>query len=277
MARGPNLACCLFLWFKFDWTRAMLILFFFLMWTILKVFVEFVTILLLFYILVFWLQGTWDLSFPTRDWTCTPCTGRQSLNHWSAREVPAMLVHFMHCLWRLSRCNGRAEYSWQRPNGLQSLKFLLSDYLQKVSNPYSRWPTSPTHHKSRFQPETMAQSNLDHLLLDGTADQDLNQNLTCTQCCLGSRSHSDLRTRAPVLFSGMERVSPLPNSPREIKAHWPLSMALGRGRKGRFQRQHWRLSQRVRGKLFLPKGQNIIKPRRQSSPTPPQQAPEQVT
>ena len=45
----------------------MLILFFFLMWTILKVFVEFVTILLLFYILVFWLQGTWDLSFPTRD------------------------------------------------------------------------------------------------------------------------------------------------------------------------------------------------------------------
>ena len=31
--------------------------FFFLMWTIFKVFIEFVTTLLLFYALVFWLQG----------------------------------------------------------------------------------------------------------------------------------------------------------------------------------------------------------------------------
>ena len=38
------------------------ILFFedFLMWIIFKVLIEFVTILLLFYILVFWLQGTWE-------------------------------------------------------------------------------------------------------------------------------------------------------------------------------------------------------------------------
>ena len=41
---------------------------FFLMWTIfLKVFIEFVTILLLFYVLVFWLRGMWDLSSPTRN------------------------------------------------------------------------------------------------------------------------------------------------------------------------------------------------------------------
>ena len=39
---------------------------FFLMWTILKVFIKFVTVLLLFYVLVFVPQGTWDLSFPTR-------------------------------------------------------------------------------------------------------------------------------------------------------------------------------------------------------------------
>ena len=32
-----------------------------------KVFVKFVTILLLFYVLVFWPQGTWDLSSPTGD------------------------------------------------------------------------------------------------------------------------------------------------------------------------------------------------------------------
>ena len=34
------------------------------MWTVFKVFVEFVIILLLFYVLVFWPQGTGDLSCP---------------------------------------------------------------------------------------------------------------------------------------------------------------------------------------------------------------------
>ena len=38
-------------------------------------------ILLQFNVLVFWLQGTWDLSSATRDQTCTLCIGRQSLNH----------------------------------------------------------------------------------------------------------------------------------------------------------------------------------------------------
>ena len=42
-------------------------IFFFLMWTIFKVFIEFVTILLLFYVLVFWPRGMWALSSPTRD------------------------------------------------------------------------------------------------------------------------------------------------------------------------------------------------------------------
>ena len=35
--------------------------------TFLKVFTEFVTMLLLFYVLVFWPQGMWNLSSPTRD------------------------------------------------------------------------------------------------------------------------------------------------------------------------------------------------------------------
>ena len=35
------------------------------MWTIFKVFFKFVTILLLFYVLVFWPQGTWDISSQT--------------------------------------------------------------------------------------------------------------------------------------------------------------------------------------------------------------------
>ena len=51
-----------------------------------KVFIEFVTILLVL-CFAFCLQGMWDLSSPTRDWTCTPCSGRQSSNHWITREV----------------------------------------------------------------------------------------------------------------------------------------------------------------------------------------------
>ena len=39
----------------------------FLTWTVFKVFIDFVTILLLYYVLVFWLGGVWDLSSPTRD------------------------------------------------------------------------------------------------------------------------------------------------------------------------------------------------------------------
>ena len=32
-------------------------------------------------------HGMWDLSSPNRDQTCAPCIGRQSFNHWTAREV----------------------------------------------------------------------------------------------------------------------------------------------------------------------------------------------
>ena len=33
----------------------------------------------------------WDLSSPTRDRTCTPCSGRRRLNRWTAREVPRVM------------------------------------------------------------------------------------------------------------------------------------------------------------------------------------------
>ena len=65
------------------------------MWTIFKVFTEFVIVLLLFYALVFWPWGMWDLHSPTRDRTHTPSKGRQSLNHWMAREVPQIIHSFI--------------------------------------------------------------------------------------------------------------------------------------------------------------------------------------
>ena len=40
------------------------------------VFIDFATKLLLFSVLVFWLQSMWDLSSQTRDGTHTLCTGR---------------------------------------------------------------------------------------------------------------------------------------------------------------------------------------------------------
>ena len=46
------------------------------------------TKMLLFYVLVFWLRLMCDLSFPTRDQTCSPCIVSQSASHWTAREAP---------------------------------------------------------------------------------------------------------------------------------------------------------------------------------------------
>ena len=58
------------------------------MWTIFKVFIKFVTILFLVYVLVYWPQDMWDYSYPRRDQTRTPCTGKRSPNHWTAGKVP---------------------------------------------------------------------------------------------------------------------------------------------------------------------------------------------
>ena len=54
-----------------------------------KVFIEFITIL--FYILVLGPQGMWHLRSHTKDQTSSPCTGRHSLYHWPAREVPDLI------------------------------------------------------------------------------------------------------------------------------------------------------------------------------------------
>ena len=79
--------------------------FFFLVWFdmdhFLKVFTEFVTILLLFYVLVSWPRGMWDHSSLTRDGIHTPGTGRQSPSLWTAREVPPQFKSQRHLLLAL--------------------------------------------------------------------------------------------------------------------------------------------------------------------------------
>ena len=65
-----------------------------------KVFIEFVTTLLLFYAFGWgaWLAKRHVKSlFPTRAQTCSPCIGRWSLNHWTAREVPCFAYLYSNC------------------------------------------------------------------------------------------------------------------------------------------------------------------------------------
>ena len=70
-----------------------------------EVFIDFVTLSLLCYVLGFWPRGMWDCSSLTRDRTCTLCIGRQSLNHWTTREVPKrwFWVHFAEYDWMVNR------------------------------------------------------------------------------------------------------------------------------------------------------------------------------
>jgi len=57
----------------------------------------------LFFFFSFLLCGMWDLSSLTRDGTCAPCIGRQSLSYWTAGEVPSFFFSsnwsnmFMSC------------------------------------------------------------------------------------------------------------------------------------------------------------------------------------
>ena len=72
---------------------------------ILKGFIEFVRVLLLFYVLFFWLKGMCNLRSLTKGQTYTPCTGRQSLNHWTAGQVPTLTVLMcFHPLIRSHSC-----------------------------------------------------------------------------------------------------------------------------------------------------------------------------
>ena len=60
------------------------------MWKCFNVFIELVTLLLLFCVLIFWPWGIWELDSLTRNQTYTPCIGRRSLNYWTAREIPTI-------------------------------------------------------------------------------------------------------------------------------------------------------------------------------------------
>ena len=76
----------------FFWSQTFFkIFFFFLMWTILKVLIEFAVTLLLFF------GGFFDheacsILAPHQGWLqLQPCIGRRIINHWTTREDPRLL------------------------------------------------------------------------------------------------------------------------------------------------------------------------------------------
>ena len=87
-----------------------------------------------FCVLVSWLRGMWDLSSPTRGQTHTPCIGRRTLNHWTAREVPC---HEVLTTRSLDAPQPRADKinAWKSNKVSGSLKcFLRSecDFIGKI-------------------------------------------------------------------------------------------------------------------------------------------------
>ena len=103
------------------------------------VFIEFVTILLLFLCFVFfWPWSLWDPSSPTRDWNCTPFIGRQSLNHWTAREVPVIIYIGTFILLFIIIIHGTVSYS-QIIGNLKSREniFVLISFYPRAS--HSDW------------------------------------------------------------------------------------------------------------------------------------------
>ena len=65
------------------------------------------------YVLVFWPWGMWDLSYPSRDWTHTPCIRSQNSNYWTVRKVPTIYVYllFSHSIIANSLQTHEQQYS----------------------------------------------------------------------------------------------------------------------------------------------------------------------
>ena len=121
------------------------------MWAIFSI--ELVTTLLLFYVLVFWPQGMWDLISLTRDRTCAPCTGSTESYPLDCQGSPISIV-LNHAAcgsfydspnWRiqnLQRTQGTSSRWWQCPS---SLDFRREDWmgglavLRKVSLSSGPW------------------------------------------------------------------------------------------------------------------------------------------
>ena len=117
--------------------------------------------LCIFYILAA-LHGIWERSPPTRDQSHAPCIGRQSLNHWTSREVPLSslslcLLFFSHSI--LSLCDPRdcsmsgLPVHHRLPEFAQTHIHRVGDAIQPFHplSPPSPPAPNPSQHQSLFQ------------------------------------------------------------------------------------------------------------------------------
>ena len=99
----------------------------------LKICIELDTVLLLFYVLVFWPWGMWHLSSPTRVWTLIPCIRRRSLNHWATREIPRRPTSkFTHMVFGRRRHGekerqGEIEMKREREHKTEVTEFFINE------------------------------------------------------------------------------------------------------------------------------------------------------
>ena len=90
------------------------------MWTIFKVFIEFVTILLRFYVLVFWPRGEASGILAPRSGIEPepPAVEARGLNHWTTREVstiPVLITVDLCVICLLSASLARLQLREVRP------------------------------------------------------------------------------------------------------------------------------------------------------------------
>ena len=112
-------------------TSRVFLFFFFFMWTIfLKVFIEFFTILFLFYSLAFWPWGHVDVSSLTRGSTCTLCIERwsQPLDHQLPWGFLILWLAWLQNLWKLL-CASVFQAGRTQADGLHSLVAALQRSL----------------------------------------------------------------------------------------------------------------------------------------------------
>ena len=71
----------------------------------------------------------WDLNSLTRNRTQTPCIGRQSLNHWTAREAPVEALGNVTCVSSLQNpaCLDSAE-------SLQAVGYMVVMALSRLAH-----------------------------------------------------------------------------------------------------------------------------------------------
>ena len=96
-------------------------------------------------------RGMWDLSSPTRYWTCISCVGWQNLKHWTNRKIPdADSLLFLLCLSEsevAQLCLTLCDPMDCSPPGFSVHGILQARILEWVTISFSRgssWPRDRT-------------------------------------------------------------------------------------------------------------------------------------